>query len=597
MDPPPAIQQFLKETAPGVRALHDRLVGAGMTGTYAKYLADAGPDVVKTFFEDLARADLDRLARHREALLGDVVPVALDTLNPVEPATISPSGRADHEQAGRESLARGEWATLVLAGGASTRFYAQAHKHPKAQTLVARVGFEPPKGLFPVTPVAGWSFLDLFVAETLAAGVESGRMPFFLVLVSDVTEGPIREWICKNDLLGFPKEFIVLLPQAVHPRLDEEGDLVVLPDGHLSWTGDGHGGAFGALLRPGPDGRCVRDDLRDRGVRGLVLHNVDNAAARALDPVRLGFHERSTAAMTLCVVPRARLDEKVGLVGFNPASRRIEVVEYSVCPPALANALAPDGLPRLRLAHICTNLVSLHAIRADLPPTLYRAKEVRVGDRAVPTSTYEMLNQHLSSLLDAPDVQVLVLNRDDYFLPTKTLTGPDSHEATVAALAARGRRRLREAGASVAEAAVVEVAPCLADLSRAGVGPGWVIAPGAQVFLGVRHGVRGAPPFSAGLVVAEQAVLRIEATHPYGPVRVDSRTRAVFEDPDASGRVRVGQGVRVAAGAVLDVVLDGDAVLVVEDEAVVSGVLKVRVPPGETWTVARDGSLRSGPRE
>ncbi len=595
MNLPPAIQRFLRSAPEATRSLHDRLVEGGMAGTYAKYLGDAGPDALATFFDHLSRVDFNWVGRHRRALLGGTVPAEPLDLTPVEPTRIAEAERPQYEQAGRQSLAAGQWAALVLAGGASTRFYAQAHAHPKARDLVARLGFEPPKGLFPVAPVSGRSFLELFAAEVLAAGVESGRMPFFVVLVSDVTEAPIRQWFDRSDLWGFPKEFGVIVRQAVHPRLDEEGDLVAQHDGRLVWTGDGHGGAFRALLTPGPQGTPLADRLRREGVRGVVLHNVDNAAARALDPTRIGFHVTTRAAMTLCVVPRARLDENVGLVAFNRATGRIEVVEYSVCPRALSQALAPDGSPRFRLAHICTNLVSLDALRADLPPTLYRNKEVHVGNRVVPTSTFEMLNQHLSGLLEARDVQVLLLERDAYFLPTKTLTGSDSHETTVAALAAAGRRRLGEAGAVVSDSAVVEVAPCLADLAGSGVGRGWVVGPRAQVFLAVRHGIRGAPPFSEGLEVGDGSWLRVEAERPYGEVRM--RGRRVMEDPSTAGRIRIGRGVRVMPGAWLDVVLQGDAALVIEDGALVAGRAEVRVSPGEEWTMTRDGTVRHGPRE
>ncbi len=589
---PPTIERFLASADGAVRALHERLAAMGMAGTYAKYLDGAGPEVLATFFEEVARVDLERLARHRQSLLAGPPCLRPEDLSPLQPDKVSEEERGRYFEVGQRSLAAGEWATLVLAGGASTRFYAEAHTHEKARELVARMGFHPPKGLFPVTPVAGRSFMELFVSETLASGVETGRLPYLLLLASDVTGPAIRAWRASANLWGFPRELVLVLDQAVHPRLDCEGDLVVGPDGRLLWTGDGHGGAFRALLKPVGKEGSLADLLREHGVRGVVLHNVDNAAARALEPTRIGFHVARGARMTLSVVPRARVDEKVGVVVFNQSARRIEVLEYSVCPRTLAEAVGPDGRPLFWLAHICTNLVSLDAIRADLPATLYTGKKVQVRGRMVETSTFEMLNQHLAGLLDPKDVRVLLLARDEYFLPTKTLVGPDSHEATVAALAALGRRRLREAGARVPESAVVELAPCLSDLARAGVGPGWVVGREASVFLGVRHGLGGAPPFSEGLVVGDRASLRVEAERPYGVLRVDGRTRCVREDPESAGRLRLGRGVRVEADAALDVVLVGNGSLVVEDGARVAGPVRARIPEGESWTLAVDGTLR-----
>lgn len=590
MDLPDTIERFLTNAPAEARALHERILALGMAGAYAKYLADAGSDAISAFFEDLARVDLSRVARHKAALTGLAKEQVLD-LQPIEPDIITPSRRLEFEKVGQESLARGEWAVLVFAGGASTRFYAEAQTHPLARGLVARLGSEPPKGLFPIAPVSGLSFLDIFASEALASGVESGRMPYFIVMVSDVTKAPVQQWLQTSHLWGLPKECVIILEQGVHPRLDLDGDLVVGPEGRLLWTGDGHGGVYAALLAPGADGPPLAHLLWERGVRGVVMHNVDNALARALDLARIGFHVATGARMTVSVVRRTRIDEKVGLVGFNPVADRIEVVEYSVCPRTLAEAVDPDGLPRFWLSHICTNLVALDAVRGDLPPTLYVGKEVKIGGRHVITSTFETLSQHLSSLLDPSEVRVLLLDREEFFLPTKTVTGPASYEATVAGLAARGRRLLREAGAHVEDTALVEVMQFLPPLGRAGGGVGWAVGRNARVFLGVRHGLDGALPLSEGLDVGDGATLWLEAERPYGLLQVDSTSRLTREDPSSAGRIRVGRGVRLGPGAALEVVLVGNATLVIEDGAIVSGRVRARVPPGESWTLLQDGTI------
>ena len=595
MDAAQSLAAFLAQAPAEVRTLHERLAALGMTGTYRKYLENAGPAELHAFFSDLARVDFDHLARHRAALLGEDAAWGPRDLVPIQPAVLRSEPQADLIEVGRASLANGEWAVLVFAGGASTRFYAEAHRHPKARKLVEHHGFEPPKGLFPVGPVSGRCFLEVFAAETLASGVAHGRMPFFLLLTSVVTDEPIREWLRSSALWGFPKELAWIVQQAAHPRLDMDGDLVAGPDGRLLWTGDGHGGAFRAILSQ--ENGDVAGVLRRAGVRGLVVHNVDNAAARALDPARIGFHVRTGARMTLGVVPRMRMDEKVGLVAKDRITGRIEVFEYSACPPEVAEAMDPEGLPRFRLAHICTNLVSLDAIRADLPATLYRGKRVRIGDREVMTSSLERLNQHLSSLLPAEQVQVLLLEREEFFLPTKTLTGPDSHETTVAALCEAGRRRLRQAGAWVHDRAEVEFDPCLSDLHAAGIGPDWRVAEQARIFLGVRHGVHGNPPFAQGLTVGERATLKVEAEFPYGRLRVARDTRAAREDPDTAGRVRIGPGVRIEPGCRFEAVIGEGGTLVVAGRARLSGTLEIRVPAREWRVIGPDGTIQAEGRE
>lgn len=548
----PRLAAYLADR-PAAAVLAARLVDAGLGEVFARYLQDADEAAFDAFFADLARADFAWMIRHREALLAGARPGIDQALEPVSPGTFAGGHVADFEERGRASLQRGEWASLVFAGGAATRFYAEAERFERAREVIARFGSTPPKALFPLTPVTGMSFLELFAAQSLHVAVTSRRMPPLLLMTSGTTHDALRRFVAEADLQGFPREFITLVAQHEHPRLDDCGVLLARLDGHLVFTGDGHGGVFRALLEPAGGGPSALAVLRAAGVRGIVLHNVDNAAARPLEPARLGFHLAGGYRMTITAVPRATLAEKVGLIARNVATGRIEVVEYSVCPRAVGEAPLPDGTPLFRLAHINTNVVNLDAVRADLPPTLYTGKQVAIGERLVPASSHEMLNQHLAALLGPGEVGVLEVARDDYFLPTKSLTGDDSLEGTILALSRQAAAKLRAAGAEVADDAIVELDPCLGegagDLRRLGVGPGWRIGAGTALYLGVRHGVDGAPPYGPGLVLEPGARLVVRGDRPYGDVVIDPATRAVRVDSAAASRISIGAGVTVVAGA------------------------------------------------
>lgn len=585
---PGNVASWIENADPGVQGLHDQLEALGSQGTYAKYLGQAGPAELASFFEDLGRVDLAWVAGHRRALLQPEHGEPVDDLRPVDPGRVTGPHREALKAAGRASLEAGHWSVLVFSGGAATRFFAEADTHPRARELVERLGYAPPKGLFPVTPVMGFSFLERFAAQGLAAGVASGRMPFLILMTSHLTEEAVRRWVDTAPLWGHPRDGLLVLPQAEHPRLDGDGDLLALPDGHLVFTGDGHGGVFRALLEPNPEGRTLVDKLSAAGIRHLVLHNVDNGAANGLDEARIGHHVRGSHQITLSAVPRRGPDEPVGLVAMNGRTDRLECVEYSVCPRELSEAVNPDGEPRFSLAHICTNLVDLQAVRADLEPTLYTGKKVRVGERRVESSTWEMLNQDLSRLLDANRVGVLLLDRDDFFLPTKSLTGTDSLESTEAALAARDAQRLARAGAQVHETARVEIDPCLdpGPHRLRGAGMGWRLARNARVYLGVRHGPDGELPFSEDLDVGEGATLRVAAGLPYGSLAYRSDTRAIREDPSSAGKVRLGRRVSVDPGVLVDLSVQEDGCLLIPDGTRLEKDITLRVPPGETRTLS-----------
>lgn len=548
----PCLAAYLADR-PAVTGLAARLAAAGLDGVFAEYLQDADEAAFDAFFADLAGADFAWMVRHRDAVLAGTGGGIEGVLEPVTPGTLGGGRDDDLAERGRASLQHGEWASLVFAGGAATRFYAEAERFERARKVIARFGSTPPKALFPLTPVTGMSFLELFAAQTLHVAVTSGRMPPLLLMTSGTTDGALRRFVAEADLQGFPHQFITLVAQHEHPRLDDRGVLLARPDGHLVFTGDGHGGVFRALLEPVGGGPSALAVLRAAGVCGIVLHNVDNAAARPLEPARLGFHLAGGYRMTITAVPRATLAEKVGLVARNSATERIEVVEYSICPRAIGEAALADGTPVFRLANINTNLVSLDAVRADLPPTLYTGKQVQIGNRLVAASSHEMLNQHLAALLAPGEVGVLEVARDDYFLPTKTLTGDDSLAGTMHSLSRQAAARLRGAGAEVADDATVELDPCLGesaeDLRRLGIGPGWRIGAGAALFLGVRQGIDGAPPYRPGLVLEPGARLVVRGDRPYGDVTVDAVTRTVSIDAATASRISIGAGVTVVAGA------------------------------------------------
>lgn len=577
------------DLAPRVEAL--AAIGL-IQGTLDKYLAGADPAALGRFVEDLGACDPEWLERLREAIRVPLAVGAQRMLAPVEPARLDGPARGEWEAQGRKSLAAGEWADVIFAGGAATRFFTEAGEDPAVQELVARYGGTPPKGLYPLTAVLGRSFLERFTAEAFAAGIESGRPPPILLMTSSQTARPVADWIATADHGGYPRELLWAMPQAEQPRLDPDGDLVARPDGHLVVTGDGHGGVYRALLTPGPDGTSIRERLVAMGCRYAVLHNVDNAAARPFEPSRLGFHGSGGFGFTMTVTPRAHAYEKVGLVMRNLGVGRIEVIEYSVCPPEVAEAVDKDGSPVFVLAHISVNLVTLAAVRSDLPRTLYTGKKVAVGDRIVPTASHEMLNQHLSGLLESTEVGVLLVDRDSFFLPTKSLHGEDSLETTRLALSRADADRLRGAGAAVDRDATVELDPCLGAgdaVTLRGGASGWRIGSGARLGLAVRQGSGGRPPLSSGLVVEDGASLIVAIDRPYGDPRYDPAARTLAEDPVGAGRVRIGRDVTVAAGASVVLRVRGNGVLEVPDGTRLAGAVLAEAAPGEARTVTGSG--------
>jgi UDP-N-acetylglucosamine pyrophosphorylase len=556
------VQRYLKSASDEEMRLYELLVSLGMERVFSKYLAEASHEALERFFCDLRNVDFKEVQTHR-ALLKEGIFEETKGLVPAEVRTLKNEDLGLLEGVGLESLRSGEWGVVVFAGGQSTRFYEGV------------VGNTPPKGLYPVYPVGGYSFLDAFVAHCLKVGLQVGTLPFLILLVSRVTRDAISKWVREGDVFGFPKEYIIVLPQGENPRLDEDGDIVAMPDGRIAFTGDGHGGVYKALLKPWDwDGSSLCDVLLRFGIKSLVMHNVDNLQARPLEPSRLGFHRHYLNLFSMSVCRRRGIYEKVGVVVLDRAQNRIKVIEYSMCPKELQEAVSENGEPLFAYGHINTNLVELSAVSADIKPTVYTGKPFKVGEKIVQTSTIEYLNQDLCRILPKERVGIVEVERGEFFWPTKNRRGESSLEETQELILETSRKRLARSGARVGEKAMVEIAPFVGDedVATMGISEGFVIENGAKFGLGVPK-----TRFLGGFRLASGASFVMKALRPFGSVLVDMQSRAC--KAEGAPEVVIEDGVEVLAD--VDVVMEGGGKLVIR---------RGRVESRTKWVV-RDGDM------
>ncbi len=172
---------------------------------------------------------------------------------------------------GVEALARGEVAVAVLNGGMATRFGGVV------------------KGT--VEAVDGRSFLEWKLLDAARAGAP------VVVMNSFATDAATREFVARLDV---PEP--LFFTQSVSLRLNRDGSLFVDDDGTASPYAPGHGDFVRSLSRSG-----TLDGLRARGIRLLMLSNVDNLGAR-VDPAVIGAHLASGRAMTSEVTRKNRGD-------------------------------------------------------------------------------------------------------------------------------------------------------------------------------------------------------------------------------------------------------------------------------------------------
>jgi UTP--glucose-1-phosphate uridylyltransferase len=283
--------------------------------------------------------------------------------------------------AGTAAVRDGAVAMAVLNGGMATRFGGVV------------------KGI--VEAVDGRSFLEwkLLDARRTALAL-SGQVPC-VIMNSFATEAPTRAYLdaaLQRDAdLTEPLQF----SQFVSLRLNRDGSLFREEDGRPSLYAPGHGDFPIALRRSG-----TLALLRQRGVRYVMLSNVDNLGAR-VDPLVIGAHLLNARPVTVEVAPKA-----AGDAGGAPArvEGRMMHVEGFRFPPDFDQ----DSIP---VFNTNSFVFDLDALDQDFDLTwLYVEKDVE----GRPAVQLERLVNELTSFLPSTFLTVPRSGPSGRFFPVKS---------------------------------------------------------------------------------------------------------------------------------------------------------------------------------
>jgi UDP-N-acetylglucosamine/UDP-N-acetylgalactosamine diphosphorylase len=232
----------------------------------------------------------------------------------------NPYSPADARARGAAALAQGKVAAIIVAGGQATR-----------------LGFDHPKGMYPIGPVTGATLFQILCQKVLAAGRRAGVAIPLLVMTSPATHEETLAYFDQVDHHGIATEDLAIFCQGMMPALDAKtGELLLEGPGQLALSPDGHGGLLAALAK---SGRLAW--LQERGVELLFYMQVDNPLVRACDAEFLGYHLLAQSQATTKVVAKRSPSDKLGCVV--QADGRVRVIEYSDLPTRDAERRNPDG--------------------------------------------------------------------------------------------------------------------------------------------------------------------------------------------------------------------------------------------------------------
>ena len=209
-------------------------------------------------------------------------------------------------RAGIEYIRAGKVAAFIVAGGQGSR-----------------LGYEGPKGMYPVGPVTGKSLFQIHGEKILKYSRKYGVPVPWLVMTSEANHNDTENYFKEMKYFGLAPEDVYIFRQNMIPSLDSDGNMVLEAPGKLFRNPDGHGGSLTALHTSG-----ALAAMKDRGIETISYFQVDNPLVKILDPVFIGFHVLEDADISSKAMKKAYPEEKVGVFVTLENGRR-GVVEYS----------------------------------------------------------------------------------------------------------------------------------------------------------------------------------------------------------------------------------------------------------------------------
>lgn len=431
------------------------------------HFADTLDDKGRTqLLSQLSALDLDNMADLVNTQVRTKAAVHIPTK--IDPVTAYPrTPREDQKKLyddafkrGIELLKSGKVAAFLVAGGQGTR-----------------LGYDGPKGEYPVTPIKHKPLFQVFAEQLLAWGKESGKSIPWYVMTSDANDAATRAFFLKHNYFGYNKADVFFFQQGMMPAFAMDGKMLLGAKDSLALSPDGHGGSLRALEKSG-----AIADMKKRGVEHLSYFQVDNPIVHTIDPLFLGLHDLTGSEMSSKTIPKAGPLEKVGNFVF--ADGVVQVIEYSDLPESLAKETNADGSLKFN-----SGSIAIHALRVSFIERLNSGGQLKLpwhrAEKKVPyvdnagnavkpeTPNAVKLEQFVFDAIPlAKNAIVYTTDRAEEFSPVKNAEGTDSPATSRRDQVRRAARWLTAAGVTVPlkadgePDATIEISPLFASTAQ-----------------------------------------------------------------------------------------------------------------------------------
>jgi UDP-N-acetylglucosamine/UDP-N-acetylgalactosamine diphosphorylase len=355
-------------------------------------------------------------------------------------------------QLGDKLLSQGKVAAFVVAGGQGTR-----------------LGFDGPKGNFPISPVKNKTLFQIFADNILAACEKYHTNCPWYIMTSPLNHQQTLDIFSANNYYGLNKKDVFIFQQGTLPNFSLDGKILLSDIDTIATSPDGHGGSLRALYNSG-----ALADMKKRGIEFVSYWQVDNSLINIFDPLFIGLHALDGAEMSSKGLSKTGPFEKLG--NFCLADDKVSVIEYSDLPNELAEKRNPDGSLVFELGSIAIHIISVSFVerlnKHGFALPLHRAvkKIPYIDDEGKRIEPKEPNGVKLESFVfDALPLAaksiILQTVRSEEFGPTKNATGVDSAQTSRQMMVDRAAVWLESAGVKVPRKAdgspdcIIEISP------------------------------------------------------------------------------------------------------------------------------------------
>lgn len=406
-----------------------------------KYYDALDKDERKSLLAQISKIDPAEVNRCASMLKGKQKSRLLKVGLAPKVALLKGKARQNAVETGEKELKSGRVAALLVAGGQGSR-----------------LGYEGPKGSFPIGPVSNKPIFYFHARKILAQEIKYNTTIPLYVMTSEANDALTRKCFSDNSYFGLNKKNVFFFKQGMWPGFDESGKIILDEKHHVFMSPDGHGGLLDALKKSG-----ALLDMKRRGVKHIFFFQVDNPLVEIADSAFIGYHVLQKSEYSLKLCEKSNPYEKVGVpMKFGKKHMMVEYSEMSKkdCEKRVNGVLYYRyGSPAI---HVFDRGFLEREADKDMPLHLAFKKIPLIdekGQKVVPSEPngYKFEKFIFDLMPNAKKVAFMAFDTKEEFSPVKNASGEDSPSSCKRDMMNKWRRQLESRGIQISEESVFEV--------------------------------------------------------------------------------------------------------------------------------------------